>query len=81
MKMTFRSIALCLFAAFAFIGAIDNCDKDGDSFLAFNDCNDEDPTIHPGAVEACHDGIDNDCNNLTDCADPACTSDSLCANP
>jgi hypothetical protein len=26
----------------------------------------------------CHDGIDNDCNGLTDCADPACATDPGC---
>jgi len=30
------------------------------------------------ATETCWDGIDNDNNTLTDCADPACYSDSFC---
>lgn len=31
----------------------------------YRDCNDFDPTINPEAIELC-DGIDNDCNSLTD---------------
>ena len=29
----------------------------------------------------CKDGIDNDCNGLTDCADPACFADPACCTP
>ncbi|MCU7916283.1 MAG: putative metal-binding motif-containing protein [Candidatus Thiodiazotropha sp. (ex Gloverina cf. vestifex)] len=33
------------------------------------DCNDSDPAVNPGAEERCSDGIDNNCNGLTDTAD------------
>lgn len=37
-----------------------------------DDCNDADPGVHPGAAEVCGDGRDDDCNGLTDDADPSC---------
>ena len=38
-------------------------------------------TPPPVTTEICNDGIDNDGNNLIDCADPACTSDPACTPP
>ena len=38
------------------------------------DCNDNDPAIGPFANEVCIDGVDNNCDSLTDEQDPACTS-------
>jgi hypothetical protein len=32
-----------------------------------SDCNDNDSTIHPGMVEQCMDGVDNDCNGELSC--------------
>ena len=41
-------------------------DLDGDGYSpADGDCDDTKPTVHPGAAEWC-DGVDNDCNGLTD---------------
>ncbi len=43
-------------------------DVDGDGFAA-DDCDDADPSIHPGATEVCGDGIDQDCDGT----DRSCT--------
>ena len=37
-------------------------DVDRDGYSVPSDCNDNDPSIHPGAAETKHDGIDQDCN-------------------
>ena len=43
-------------------------DADGDGYPASEDCDDTDPSVYPGAVEAC-DGKDNDCDGVTDLDD------------
>jgi hypothetical protein len=40
-------------------------DEDGDGFDCHNDCDDTDPSVHPGAHEICN-GIDDNCNGLID---------------
>lgn len=40
-------------------------DKDGDGYASDRDCNDNDKTVNPKAVEVC-DGKDNDCDGLID---------------
>jgi Cys-rich repeat protein len=55
-------------------------DIDGDGFFGCeDDCNDNDPTIHPGAFDGC-DQVDNDCDGQTDedCS-CGCFSDADCA--
>ncbi|MBI5479763.1 MAG: hypothetical protein HY906_12945 [Deltaproteobacteria bacterium] len=67
-------------------GIDDNCDGltdddlDGDGYLGCGnpgappppecDCDDNDPDVHPGALEICGDGKDNDCNGYTDAQEP-----------
>jgi MYXO-CTERM domain-containing protein len=54
----------------------DVVDADGDNFASVIDCNDNDPTVHPGsqnrpsAAEVC-DGKDNDCDKIVDEGYPA----------
>lgn len=40
-------------------------DEDHDGFGAAEDCDDQNPDAYPGAEEVC-DGVDNDCDGLTD---------------
>jgi parallel beta-helix repeat protein len=43
-----------------------------------SDCDDTNARIHPGAIELCRDGKDNDCDGNGDCADPDCSQDPAC---
>lgn len=36
------------------------------------DCSDSDPLVNPGAAEACGNGVDDNCDGLTDSEDPVC---------
>ncbi|MGH7893021.1 MAG: MopE-related protein [Candidatus Binatia bacterium] len=54
-------------------------DADGDGYCpSQGDCNDANPTIRPNAVEACSGGVDENCNGLVDCNDPACATSPSC---
>lgn len=58
----------------------DEVDGDGDGWPLCNDCQDRQAGIHPGAMEICGDGIDNDCSGRAEdkdldadgFTDPAC---------
>ena len=45
-------------------------DADADGYASTSDCDDDDPSVHPGADELC-DGIDNDCDGFVDDDDPS----------
>jgi Putative metal-binding motif len=58
---------------------------DADEDRALHDCDDDDAARHPGAEEACGDGVDNDCNGAIDGADAVCggtpVQDAAAATP
>jgi Putative metal-binding motif len=41
-------------------------DADGDGYLPSVDCDDADPSVHPGAEETWYDGVDQDCDGADD---------------
>lgn len=41
-------------------------DRDGDGSPVGDDCNDEDPSVHPGADDPWYDGVDADCEGNSD---------------
>ena len=49
------------------------CDPSEDSCSCSSDCD--------AVAENCGDGIDNDCDGLTDCDDTDCTDDPICSAP
>jgi len=46
-------------------------DRDRDGVRSYEDCDDNNPAVYPGAPEKC-DGLDNDCNGKIDDVTPPC---------
>jgi len=42
-------------------------DVDGDGYSSSEDCDDGDPAVHPGAPEVPCDGVDNNCDSVSEC--------------
>ncbi|GEM_PF-3656743 len=51
-------------------------DRDGDGYASDEDCDDDDASVHRGALEVCDDGKDNDCNGYTDADDETSICDT-----
>ncbi len=60
-----RILPLALLLGAAVLAACGPPDQDGDAFPQTDDCDDQDPTVFPGAPELC-DGLDNNCNGVVD---------------
>lgn len=48
------------------VGVCGCVDADRDGSCAADDCDDNAASVHPGAAEACGNGVDDDCNGQTD---------------
>jgi MYXO-CTERM domain-containing protein len=55
-----------LFQGFPEAGYCSCIDADNDGHCQADDCNDQNPSVHPGAQEICGNLVDDDCDGLTD---------------
>jgi hypothetical protein len=45
------------------------------------DCNDSNRKVHKGTAEICGNQVDQSCNDIIDCSNPACYTNPSCSNP
>jgi hypothetical protein len=62
----------------ALLGTTERIDDDLDRGVACGDCDDLEPLAHVCACEACSNVVDDDCDGLTDGADPQCVEHASC---
>ena len=65
------TVTLSMFMLSGYVQAARPVDNDNDGFTASKDCNDNDASINPDAVEICYGGVDENCDDLIDCQDHA----------
>ena len=57
-------------------------DFDGDGYDEYEDCDDGDADVNPGAIEVCGNGVDEDCDGVDlECPVIACSKDLDCGVP
>lgn len=53
----------------------------GNGCLDRQDCDDDNPNVHPEAPEVCDDGVDNNCDGIVDCIGPYPTCEDIVCPP
>ena len=64
-------VSECVFTCTAVYLYLGYADVDGDGFVATEDCDDNDPSVYPGATELPDNGQDDDCDGFELCAPDA----------
>ena len=79
MNLVPRVLTCLTFVIFLFVSGCEAFDKNGNE--AVYPGPDAGVDVGPLTEWACSDGLDDDGDGLTDCADPDCTGSGYCTNP